>query len=156
MFKNILLVLLVVMFSFSAMAEDKDDYSWCALKSNTVNVRTGPGKRYPIKWVYQRKNMPMKNIAEYDNWVKIEDYEGTTGWVHPSMVSERQTFIVTADYVYLNKNSKEDSSCIAKLEQGVVGDVVECEKDKCKVKAGNWAGYVANESIWGSKEQNAK
>ena len=148
----LLLAVCLILTVSPAQAEDsKQGHAWCSLKSNTVNVRTGPGKRYPIKWVYKRANLPMRKVAEYDNWIKIEDYEGTTGWVHPSMVSERHTFFVHEGYTFLNKDSKEDSIHIAKLEQGVVGDVIECDEALCKVKVNNWEGYVPNNSIWGCK-----
>ena len=157
MYKFILIVLLFLSCVSSANAETAvNDYSWCALKSNKVNVRTGPGKRYPIKWVYQRVNLPLMKVAEYDNWIKIEDNEGTTGWVHPSMVSDKQTFMVIEDTVYLNKDASDNVRHIAKLEKGVIGDMVTCEGDLCKVKAGNWEGYVAKNSVWGNKKQNAK
>ena len=157
MFKKVLLLLLMVLYTSSAMAEEEaKDNSWCALKSNTVNVRTGPGKRYPIKWVYKRKNLPMKRLAEYDNWIKVEDYQGVTGWVHPSMISNKSTFIVTDDLVVLNKDSKHENRHIAKLEKGVIGDIIECEDKLCKVKTDNWEGYVSNESIWGLKEYDAE
>lgn len=137
------------------VAKDKET-SWCALKSNTVNVRTGPGKRYPIKWVYKRANLPMQKIAEYDNWVKISDNEGDAGWVHPSMVSYKSTFIVTKDGASLFRSNKSESDCIAKLESGVVGSIINCDKSNCEVKISEWEGYVNKQDIWGNKEQNEK
>lgn len=144
------ILLLSLVMSTNVFAVSKDA-KWCALKSNTVNVRTGPGKRYPIKWVYKRRDMPLKVTANYEEWVKIEDFEGTTGWVHPSMVSEKHTFIVNDEYVYLKKDSKKDSSYIAKLEEGVIGEMITCEEDLCKVSIGSWEGFIAKDRIWGCK-----
>ncbi|MCT4575594.1 MAG: SH3 domain-containing protein [Alphaproteobacteria bacterium] len=147
-------IFLIFIFSFSvflnSFALDKSA-KWCSLKSNTVNVRTGPGKRYPIKWVYKRARMPMKVIAIYDSWIKVEDIEGAQGWLHPTMVSGRKSFIVSDKEVFLNKNANKESRHIAKLEKGVIGFVDECFKDVCKIDVDGWEGFVPQSSIWGNK-----
>ena len=67
---SFVLVIAICLASPAMAVESKQELEWCALKSNNVNVRTGPGKRYPIKWVYKRQNLPLKRLAEYDNWIK--------------------------------------------------------------------------------------
>lgn len=152
MFKKIIIIILLVLFSLSARAEEvKEAGKWCSLKSNTVNVRTGPGKRYPIKWVYKRKSLPLIKVAEYDNWIKIKDFEGTTGWVHPTMISGQHTFIVTSKEAELKNNSRLSQDCIAKIERGVIGKLVSCEKELCEVEINNWDGLISKTSIWGAE-----
>src|SRR4026209_512491 len=60
---------------------------FASLRSDEVNVRTGPGPRYPIDWVFKRKAMPVEIVAEYENWRKIRDWQGASGWVHQSLLS---------------------------------------------------------------------
>ena len=60
-----------------------------SMNSAKVNVRAGPGTRYPIKWVFQRKTLPVQIVAESDTWRKIRDFEGIEGWVHQRMLSGR-------------------------------------------------------------------
>ncbi len=36
---------------------------FASLKSDEVNMRSGPGQRYPIVWVYKRKAMPVEITA---------------------------------------------------------------------------------------------
>ena len=69
------------------------------------------------------------------------------------MVSDRQTFMVTSDS-FLNKTSNKDGNYIAKLERGVIGDILECEEDLCKVKASTLEGYVTKNTIWGCKDKS--
>ena len=66
-----------------------------SMNSSKVNVRAGPGTRYPIKWVFQRKTLPVQIIAESDTWRKIRDFEGIEGWVHQRMLSGRRRAVVT-------------------------------------------------------------
>jgi len=53
-----------------------------ALKSDDVNLRAGPGKRYPIKFHLARARLPVEIIEEFAHWRKIRDYEGTVCCVH--------------------------------------------------------------------------
>ena len=66
-----------------------------SLRSDKVHMRTGPGVRYPIDWVYKRQNMPMEVVAEFGTWRKVRDFQGTEGWMHQSMLSNKRTLAVT-------------------------------------------------------------
>ena len=46
-----------------------------SLKNTKVNVRLGPSKNYPIKYVYEKKYLPVKIIDEHYNWRKVRDYD---------------------------------------------------------------------------------
>ena len=77
-----------------------------SMNSSKVNVRAGPGTRYPIKWVFQRKTLPVQIIAESDTWRKIRDFEGIEGWVHQRMLSGRRRAVVTGAIQQLKRNPK--------------------------------------------------
>src|SRR3546814_8908608 len=65
---------------------------YVTLRASEVNVRAGPGVRYPIEWVYQRQNLPVEVVAEFDTWRKIRDPDGVEGWVHQQVLrSEEHT-----------------------------------------------------------------
>ncbi len=36
-----------------------------SLRAAEVNMRIGPGVRYPIDWVYQRRNLPVEIVDEH-------------------------------------------------------------------------------------------
>ena len=60
------------------------------LRADKVNVRAGPGARYPVEWVFERKGMPVEIVAEFDTWRKVRDIQGTEGWVHQNLLSSRR------------------------------------------------------------------
>ena len=68
-----------------------------SLAADRVNVRFGPGKQYPVNWVFARKGLPVEIIAEFDTWRKIRDYDGEEGWIHSSLLSSRRTIMVTGE-----------------------------------------------------------
>src|ERR1700740_2819311 len=67
---------------------------FATLKSDEVNVRTGRGPRYPIDWVFKRKGMPVEIVAEYENFRKIRDWQGASGWVHQALLTGKGGFII--------------------------------------------------------------
>src|SRR5262249_7190806 len=66
-----------------------------SLKSDKVNVRSGPTKDHEVTWVYTRTGLPVEITAEYENWRRIRDWEGAEGWVYHSLLSGRRTGLVT-------------------------------------------------------------
>ncbi len=66
-----------------------------ALRADEVNMRTGPGTRYPIEWVYKRRELPMEIEREFEVWRLVRDQEGVKGWVHQATLTGRRTVVVT-------------------------------------------------------------
>ena len=63
-------------------------------RSEAVNLRSGPGERYPVQWVLRKKGMPVEIIAEYENWRKIRDWLDTEGWVHQALLSGKRMIVI--------------------------------------------------------------
>lgn len=120
-----------------------------SLNSDEVNVRSGPGVRYPIQWIYQRRNMPMQVIAEYDTWRKVRDWEGTEGWVHRAMLSGRRGVIVIAEETTLREGPNLASPAVARLMSGVVGLITECNGAWCRLETHGVDGWAPRDAVWG-------
>ncbi len=121
-----------------------------SLKSDEVNVRTGPGTRYPISWVYRRAEMPVEVIEEFDMWRKIRDVEGTTGWVHKTMLAGKRNIIIkgkTARIVRIDH--EKDAKPLLKVEPSVVARLVECNKQWCRIQVSGRKGWIEKAVIWG-------
>lgn len=120
-----------------------------SLRSDEVNLRTGPGVRYPVEWVLQRRYMPVEVLAEFENWRKIRDWQGTEGWVHQSMLSGRRYAIVTGDVRMIRRQPESNSPAVARLEPGVVAQLVECKEQWCRVDANGIKGWLTRADFWG-------
>lgn len=124
-----------------------------SLKSDETNVRTGPGTRYPIAWVYRRAGMPVEVVEEYDLWRKIKDVEGTTGWVHKTMLDGKRNVIIRGKEARVIKNDPEkDAKNILKAEPMVSARLVECQIDWCRVQVSGRKGWIEKKYIWGVYE----
>lgn len=153
MFCNLKYAILLAFFVFVlspsiAQAEDFKP-SFMSFRSSEVNVRTGPGYRYPIEYVYKRRYLPVKVIDTFDHWRKVEDHEGDAGWVHRNLLNERQSIITNKGNVLLKRNPTEDSPSIAEMESDVVGIVQECEFDWCLIEVEGYEGWVNKKDVWG-------
>ena len=120
-----------------------------SMNSSKVNVRAGPGTRYPIKWVFQRETLPVQIIAESDTWRKIRDFEGIEGWVHQRMLSGRRRAVVTGAIQQLKREPQKTAKTVALLEPGVILRLEKCSGAWCLVEAGSYEGWIGRQSIWG-------
>ncbi len=121
-----------------------------SLSSNKINVRAGPGRRYPINWIFQRQNLPVKIIAEFDTWRKIKDHEGLEGWVHQRMLSGRRWVFVLGESVIIRKERSLTGKGVARLESGVMARLEEISGDWCLVEAGPYTGWLLKTDVWGT------
>jgi SH3-like domain-containing protein len=129
-----------------------------SLTSNTVNVRTGPGKKYPIKWVFKKSGLPLEVIARFHEkytkrtWLKVRDYEGAEGWVWEKLMRKRRTALIMAQKQALFKYPRGGSKVIAYAQKNVIGNILECEKGWCEIEIKSYKGWLPQNTIWGSFE----
>jgi SH3-like domain-containing protein len=120
------------------------------LRSNEVNVRTGPGVRYPVEWVFVKAGMPVEITAEFDTWRRIRDVEGTQGWVHQSTLSGRRGIVVTGQQTRtLRRDAASASEAVAQLDPGVIAKLRKCKGLWCQVDVGGFRGWLQRDEVWG-------
>lgn len=122
-----------------------------SLRSDEVNLRSGPGQRYPVDWIYTRRDLPVEVIAEFEMWRKIRDWQGTEGWVHQSMLSVRRMVVVTGSQRPLRADPDARSPILAYLQPNVIGRLLSCphDKDYCKIEVENYQGWLKRDEFWG-------
>lgn len=123
-----------------------------SLASGEVNVRSGPGKDYPIRWVFTRSGLPVQVTDEADGWRKIIDFEGGEGWIHSSLLTSDRTVIVTEEIRDLRRSPSLESIAILQLEPGVVGELVSCERWFCMISVNDKRGWLLRDEFWGVLE----
>jgi SH3-like domain-containing protein len=122
-----------------------------SLRSDEVNLRTGPGVRYPIDWIYSRKDLPVEVVAEFEAWRKIRDWQGSEGWVHQSMLSGRRMMVVVGSGRTLRGSDAESAEPVASVEAGVFGRLLQCprNRDYCRVEIQQMQGWLKRDELWG-------
>lgn len=129
-----------------------------SLKSDPVNLRTGPGRTYPKAWVFRRAGLPIEIIQEHENWRRVRDSEGATGWISQFLLSGRRTALVLpwdtkkgakAGLVDLRTSASHGARPVARLEAGSLANIKSCNGRWCRVAVSNYEGYIEQEKLWG-------
>ena len=135
-----------------ARADDKPGVPrFASLRVGEVNLRSGPGTKYPIQFVYHHKGLPVEILSEYDIWLKVRDWQGSEGWVHERMITPARTIIIKTDTRTIYRDPARDSPALAKLEPGVVARLLECRNAWCRIETEkqNIKGWLLRTEVWG-------
>ncbi len=122
-----------------------------SLKGNEGNARRGPGLTHRIDWVFTRAGMPLQITAEYEHWRRVEDADGAGGWVHYMLLSGVRSVLVTQDMAEAHANPDDTSEVLFQNELNVVGKLLECRNDWCRIQVEGEKGWVHAASLWGVK-----
>ena len=144
-----LLILLLLTFIFPINIFAKENNYFLMLKNNKVNVRYGPGFDYPIKYVYKKKNLPIKVIDKKENFRRIIDFKKNSGWIHVSQLKKGKSLILLKDQILFSKPTRY-SKPIIKIAKGRLLLVKKCKKKWCKVKTEDYLGWIITNNIWGT------
>ena len=125
------------------------DEIFLSLKKNKVNVRYGPSFDSPIKYVYKKINLPIKQIDKKENFRRIIDLKNNSGWIHVSQLKKINSLIPLEDKILFKKPSVF-SKPLAKIKKGRVLVVIKCTKYWCKIKSNKNKGWIKTNNIWGS------
>lgn len=148
--KRCFILITLLCYAQAVYAADLPVPRFVSLKPAEANARTGPGTRYPIQWVYRRAGMPVEIIEEYDVWRKIRDVEGTTGWVHKSMLEGRRNALIKGKEARIMRLEPEvKAKPILKAEPMVIARLVECQKDWCRIQISARKGWIEKKYLWG-------
>jgi SH3-like domain-containing protein len=125
---------------------------WAALRSDEVNLRVGPGTRFPIEWQYHRRDLPVEILREVEVWRLVEDQDGIKGWVHQATLVGHRSFVVKGAEAVLRRAPDEAAAAVARLKPGVVGRLRACAAHAawCEVQVGQYRGYLRREQFWGT------
>jgi len=150
---------LLVFFTTSVFAQSVAELPlprFASFRSGMVNARSGPGKRYPIEWVYRQKKAPVEVIQAYEYrkemWYKIRDWDDSESWVHHSMISKNRTAkIINTKEGNVYAKDNYEAKVIAKAENGVIAEIVKCPRGSefCLLKFKTQEGWVAKKFLFG-------
>jgi SH3-like domain-containing protein len=123
---------------------------WASISAGKARMRTGPARTYPASWLYQRADLPVRVVAEFKEWRKVQDPDGTEGWMLRSLTSSTRTAIVrAAQPVALHDRPTASSRLAWRAAPGVVGRISQCGGGWCRLDVKGQAGFVEVGALWG-------
>ena len=135
------LIIIIIFITLSEYSQAKEE-NFQTLRNNKVNLRQGPSFEYPVKIFYQKKFLPVIVQDSSGNFRKIRDHENNSGWIHISQLSKKKAAIVIDDNLIMFRSDTIYSNPIAILKEGRLVKISKCKESWCKVKSGNFKGWV--------------
>ena len=145
--QKFLIIFFFLLINPSLVVAEETNY-FVSLKKNKVYVRYGPGKNYPIKYIYNKKFLPIKVIDKKDNFRRIIDHKKNSGWIHQIMLRKSNSLIVLEEKIVFKKNSKF-SKPLVKLKKGRLVIIKKCEPNWCRIETENYSGWIETKNVWG-------
>ena len=137
-------ILILLLLPFHVVSEE----IFLSLKKNKVNVRYGPSFESPVKFIYKKINLPIKQIDKKENWRRIIDLKNNSGWIHRSQLKPSNSIIPLKNKILFNKPSIF-SKPLARIQKGRVLLYQKFDNNWYKVKTENFSGWIKKDNIWG-------
>lgn len=122
---------------------------WASISVDEARMRKGPSPDVPVIWEYRRKDLPVKVVARFETWRKIEDPDGTQGWMAARLLSRTRTAIVTGEIRPLREEASISAAVAYRAEPGVVGRITDCGNGWCLFDVKGRKGWIQTDHIWG-------
>lgn len=151
--RKILVFIVVTLLASPAYAQREPPY-WGSIDEPEARMRTGPSTEYPTMWIYKRERMPIKILAKYKAWRKVEDVDGVQGWMHARLLSASRTALVQGEkgkVFALRSRARNDAKITWRVQPGVVGNITQCQEGWCLFDVTGRQGYIRYDQIWGEE-----
>jgi len=123
---------------------------WASIRPSVARMRTGPARTYPASWLYRRAGLPVRVVATFKEWRRVEDQDGASGWMQGNLLSQTRTAVVTAGPPLEMRERPAAAARLAyRAAPGVVGKVTECADGWCRFDVMGQAGYAQVDGLWG-------
>ena len=141
---------LLLLVEPAAADPDRKVPYYASIAAGRARTRTGPARTYPASWLYQRADLPVRVVATFKQWRKVEDPDGTQGWMLAALLSERRTAIVRgAQPIEMHERASTGAKLLWRAAPGVVGRLSACGGGWCRFDVRGQAGFVEVGSLWG-------
>lgn len=149
--KRVRLVLATVLIAVApAAAQERRVPYWASISAGKAMMRTGPERTYPATWLYQRRDLPVRVLQMMGAWRRVQEQDGTTGWMLATLLSARRTGIVTGGVQSIRDKPASGAAVLWRVEPGVVLRIDSCDGRWCRVTSGERAGAIEQSALWGT------
>jgi len=130
-------------------AQSDDVPYWASIAVDEARMRKGPSPDVPVIWEYRRRDLPVRVVARHESWRKVEDPDGTSGWMAARLLSRTRTAIVTGGTAPMRETPTGTAAIAFRAQAGVVGRITECSDGWCLFDVKGSRGWIAARDIWG-------
>lgn len=138
----------------AALVDRKPPY-FASIQAKEARMRTGPGRTYPVSWKYVRSGLPVRVVENFKErgagaqWRKVEDPDGTQGWMQANLVSDTRTAMIRRGIADLRDTPRFAGKVNWRAAPGVVGRISKCGAGWCYIDIMGRGGFVEVNRLWG-------
>ncbi len=133
-----------------ALAQDRKPPYWASIAAGAARMRTGPSQTYPVTWLYTRRDLPIRVVGIYPGWRKVEEPDGTVGWMKVGLLSDARTAVVPAGAAReMRVKPAADAAITYRVAPGAIGRISKCRDGWCRLDVRGRAGFVRTADLWG-------
>ena len=149
MVKRLLITGCLALLATDATAQTKAPPYWAAIVPGQARTRSGPGRNFPAVWMYQRRGLPVKVVAVFPAWRKIEDPDGAQGWMQANMLTDERSGMVRGEVRPMRARPDAGAPIVWRAAPGVVGRLRKCEGGWCDFDVAGRRGWIEASALWG-------
>lgn len=117
-----------------------------------THIRKGPGYDYPVFFkIKNTKNYPFKELLTYGDWVKVIDFENSTGWVYKNLITHKKESVIFVKPGYLYSKPKLSSAKIALIGKHNTAIAIKTHKNFIFVFVNGVKGWTPKSNCWPHK-----
>ena len=143
------LALVALALAAPAAAQDRQVPYWASIAAGQAAMRAGPDRSYPTVWIYQRRDLPLRVVQVLGPWRRVQEQDGTTGWMLSMLLAARRTGVVRGGLQPIREAGAADARVLWQAEEGVVGRLSRCDGQWCRIQIGARQGYISEDALWG-------
>lgn len=144
-----LIAALLFLLASDAVAQTKQPPYWASIVPGQARTRSGPGRNFPAVWMYQRRGLPVKVVATFPAWRKIEDPDGAQGWMQANMLTDERSGMVKGEVRPMRARPESGAPIVWRAAPGVVGRLRKCDGGWCDFDVAGRRGWIEAAALWG-------
>ncbi len=122
---------------------------WASISAGQALMRTGPDRSYPALWLYKRRDLPIRVLQVMGPWRRVQEQDGSAGWMLASLLAARRTAVVTGSLRAIRAEPRGDAPLLWQAEPGVVGRIAKCDGQYCRIQIGEKTGFIEQAALCG-------
>jgi SH3-like domain-containing protein len=122
---------------------------WASISAGLALMRTGPDRSYPALWLYKRRDLPIRVLQVMGPWRRVQEQDGSAGWMLASLLAARRTAIVSGSLRPIRAEPRDDAPLLWQAEPGVLGRISKCDGQYCRIQIGEKIGFIEQGALWG-------
>ena len=148
--RRVIAGILGALLALSAMAQERSVPYWASIAAGEAMMRTGPDRGYPAIWIYRRRDLPVRVIQVNGAWRRVQEQDGSNGWMLATLLSARRTGVVVGGVREVREQPDSTARLLWQVAPGNVGRLSHCDGKWCRIQIGEKSGYIEQYAIWGT------